>query len=165
MLSRLTGRDAPFVRRLVTDADWLRFIGDRGVRTLRDAQAYVRDGPSAMLRAHGVGLYRVGLRGSGTAIGLCGLLRRDGLADVDIGFALLPEYRGLGYAREAASAVLAHGRALGHARIAAIVMPANAASVRVLASLGFVRGGEHRIGGETLDLYVCDSPPAEASAP
>ena len=160
VLSELTGRDAAFVRRLVTDPDWLRFIGDRGVQTLRDARAYIRDGPTAMIRAHGVGLYRVGLRGSGTPVGLCGLLRRDGLADVDLGFALLPEHRGVGYAREAAAAVLAHARDLGHVRVAALVMPANAASVRVLASLGFARDGVHRLGDETLDLYVRDGPAA-----
>jgi [ribosomal protein S5]-alanine N-acetyltransferase len=129
--------DAGFILELTNDPDWLRHIGDRGIRSLDDAGRYIVDGPRAMYDRLGFGLYCVELRGTGTAIGLCGLLKRDWLEDVDIGFAFLPAFRGRGYAFEAAAATLRHGRErLGLDRITAIVSPANADSVRLLEKLG-----------------------------
>lgn len=138
ILRRAGEADAPFILELLNDPDWLRHIGDRGVRTLADARDYIRQGPVAMHARHGFGLDVVALRDDGTPIGLCGLLRREGLEDPDLGFAFLPAHRGRGFAREAAAATLAHaGQALGLRRIVAIVSPGNAASIRLLASLGF----------------------------
>jgi len=66
------------------------------------------------------------------------LIRRDGLEDVDLGFAFLPQFRGAGYAFESASAVMAYGKAtLGLRRIVAIVSQGNHASSRLLGKLGF----------------------------
>jgi len=136
-LSRVDERDAAFILELVNDPDWLRNIGDRGVRTLEDARQFLRNGPMAMYERVGFGLYRVALTADGTPIGLCGLLRRDTLDDVDLGFAFLPAHRGKGYAHEAAAATLRHGREqLGLARIVAIVSPGNDASIRLLRRLG-----------------------------
>src|SRR5688572_24048547 len=109
-LRYLSADDAPFIVELLNDPDWLQFIGDKSVRTLGDARAYLRDGPIAMYPREGFGLYLVVLRAQAKPIGLCGLIRRSGLADVDIGFAFLPAFRGSGYALESAAAVLAHGR-------------------------------------------------------
>lgn len=137
-LRRLDEADAPFILELLNDPDWLRHIGDRGVRTLDDARGYINDGPLAMHARYGFGLDAVTLRGDGTPIGLCGLLRREELEDPDLGFAFLPAHRGRGLAREAALATLAHAaQALGLRRIVAITAPGNAASIRLLESLGF----------------------------
>jgi RimJ/RimL family protein N-acetyltransferase len=122
---------------LLNDPSWLRFIGDKGVHTLEDARNYLRKGPLAMYEREGFGLYLVERREDGAPIGMCGLIKRDSLEDVDLGFAFLPRYWGQGYAREAAAAVLAHGRsAFGLARVVAITDPDNASSARLLEKLG-----------------------------
>lgn len=128
--------DAAFVLQLVNEPAWLQFIGDKGVRTLDDARTYLRDGPLAMYARCGHGLYRVDLKSSGETVGMCGLIKRDTLPDVDIGYAFLPAYWGRGYAEEAARATLAHAQELGLRRILAIVTPGNARSIHLLGKLG-----------------------------
>jgi [ribosomal protein S5]-alanine N-acetyltransferase len=134
----LTIDDAPFVIELVNDPEWLRFIGDRGVHDLDSAHAYMVKGPLALYAKWGYGLYVVERKDDGAPIGLCGLVRREGLDDADLGFALLPRFRAQGYAAEAAVAVLAHARQqLGLERIVAITSPGNAESIRLLEHVGF----------------------------
>lgn len=130
--------DAAFILDLVNQPSWLRNIGDKGVRTLADAENYIRTGPMAMYARHGFGLYRLELRDSGVAIGMCGLIKRDTLDDVDVGYALHPDYWRQGYASEAVTATLAWGHArFGLQRIVAIVSPHNEESIRVLERAGF----------------------------
>lgn len=139
-LHRFDTDDAAFILQLVNEPSWLAFIGDKGVRTLADAQTYLIDGPLAMYARRGHGLYRVDLRSSGTPIGMCGLIKRDSLPDVDIGYAFLPAHWGQGYAEEATRATLAHARDdLGLRRLLAIVTPTNARSIRLLEKLGLRR--------------------------
>lgn len=136
-LRQLTPDDAAFILGLVNDPSWLRFIGDRNVRTLDDARDYILKGPVASYEKHGFGLWLVELKAGGTPIGICGLLKRDTLPDVDVGFALLPKFCGQGYITEAGRATLVYGRAkLGLKRIVAITAPDNQASIRVLEKLG-----------------------------
>ena len=155
ILRRLSTDDAPFVFELVNDPDWLRFIGDRGVRTLDDARDYIRKGPIDSYERLGYGLYAVERKEGGRPIGICGLVRRDFLDDVDIGFALLPAFRGKGYAREAARAVMSHARDLGLDRILAITSQDNVASQRLLERLGLREEGNVRLGvdSEWLRLF------------
>jgi len=130
--------DAAFILDLVNQPSWLRNIGDKGVRTLADAENYIRTGPMAMYARHGFGLYRLELRDSGVAIGMCGLIKRDNLDDVDVGYALHPDYWRQGYASEAVTATLAWGHTrFGLRRIVAIVSPHNEESIRVLERAGF----------------------------
>ncbi len=148
--------DAPFILRLVNDPDWLRYIGDRGVRNLDDARVYIRQGPQQMYARCGFGLYLVERMADRMPLGLCGLLRRDTLPDVDIGFALAPEHRGAGYAYEAAAAVLQYGMvALGLPRIVAITSLDNAASGALLEKLGLRFEGLVRLEpqGDELRLF------------
>lgn len=128
--------DAAFVYDLVNDPGWLRNIGDRGVRNLDDARAYMRRAMLAMYERHGFGMYLVELKETGEPIGTCGLVKRDGLDDVDIGFAFLPQFRDRGFAREAAVAVLGHARELGLPRVVAIVSAANDRSISLLERIG-----------------------------
>jgi RimJ/RimL family protein N-acetyltransferase len=136
ILRRLDPGDAAFILGLVNEPSWVQFIGDKGVRTLDDARAYILNGPMAMYERYGFGLYWTGLK-SGEPIGICGLVKRPALDDVDLGFALLPAYWGNGYAAESAAAVLdlAH-RALGLERIVAITSQDNVRSIRLLEKLG-----------------------------
>ena len=136
LLRRVEEEDADFLVELTNDPDFLRFIGDRSIRTRDDAIVYMRTGP--FLRTSGrLGLCVVVGNTSGRAFGVCGLLQRDGLADVDLGFAFLPDHRGVGYAFEAADAMLQYGlRRLQLPRVVAIVDPANERSIALLGKLG-----------------------------
>jgi ribosomal-protein-alanine N-acetyltransferase len=151
--------DAPFIVELLNDPGWLRFIGDRQVHTLDDARAYLRDGPLAHAARHGFALGAVDRRDDDTTIGMCGLIRREGLDDVDLGYAFLPAHRGRGYAREAAAAWLACGfERFGLARIVAITSVDNAASGRVLESIGMRFERQLRVPGHDDDslLYAAE---------
>jgi RimJ/RimL family protein N-acetyltransferase len=137
-LRRLSPDDAEFILELLNDPSFLRFIGDKGVRTLDDARDYILNGPVDMYNRLGFGLYLTELKESGAPIGICGLIKRDSLDDVDIGFAFLPKFWAKGYACESAAAALAFGRsALGLNRIVAITAPDNHNSIRALEKLGF----------------------------
>ncbi len=160
-LRHLTPDDAEFIFALLNDPAFLRFIGDKGVRTLEDARKYITNGPMKMYARLGFGLYLVELKDGGIPIGLCGLIKRDGLDDVDIGFAFLPEYRTKGYAYEAASATMAYGKdALRLKRIVAITSPDNEASGKLLERLGlrFERIIRLSEGAEEVRLFVSDYP-------
>ncbi|HET9294082.1 MAG TPA: GNAT family N-acetyltransferase, partial [Gemmatimonadales bacterium] len=128
---------AEFILGLLNEPSFLRYIGDRGVRTVEDARAYIAKGPIDSYDRHGFGLLLVSRKEDGVPIGMCGLLRRDALPDVDVGFAFLPAFWGKGYAFESAAAVLSYGReVLGLNRIVAITSPENEGSIRVLTKLG-----------------------------
>lgn len=138
-IRRLTIADDAFILRLLNDPSFIQNIGDRGVRTLDDAQAYILKGPIASYEKFGFGLWMVETRSAATAIGICGLLKREVLEDADIGYALLPEFWSQGYAREAASAVLSYaGRKLGLKRVVAVTNSDNQSSIRLLERMGFV---------------------------
>ena len=153
-LRLLSLEDAPFVLKLVNDPTWLEFIGDKGVRNDTDARTYLAKGPLDMYARLGFGLYMVELRDGATPIGICGLIKRDSLADVDIGFAFLPEFRGKGYAEESALAVLTLARTeFALTRIVAITSPRNERSIRLLEKLGLTLEEEldlPRDGGKSL---------------
>lgn len=139
-------QDQRFLIELVNDPDWIAHIGKRDVSTCQQAEAYLRDGPRAMCERLGFGLYLVERLADGLPIGLCGLLQRDGLNDIDLGFAFVPAARGQGLAHEAAQAVLDWAAAhLKLTRIVAIVTPGNAASIGLLTRLGFTDEGEVRL--------------------
>jgi len=138
ILRRLSTEDADFIFELVNEPSWLRFIGDKGVRSIPDARDYILKGPVESYERFGFGLYLVELKENGTPIGICGLIKRESLKDVDIGFAFLPKFWGNGYAYESASAVMAYGKsALGLNRIVAVTTPDNHSSIKVLEKLGF----------------------------
>ena len=138
IVRELTPDDAPFILRLVNDPAWLEFIGDRGVRTVEAAREYLEARIIRMYRERGLGLWLVAAKSDGAALGICGLLKRPTLDDIDLGYAFLPEFRGRGYAQEAAVATLAHGQsAHGLTRIIALTAPKNARSIALLERLGF----------------------------
>lgn len=122
---------------LLNEPDFLRNIGDRGVRDRESAARYIGAGPAASYAANGFGLYCVLLRSTNEPIGICGLLRRDTLPDVDIGFAFLDRHRGHGYALEAARETMAQAAGLHLPRIVAITVEDNPPSIRLLEKLGF----------------------------
>jgi len=163
-LRHLDPADAPFLLELLNDPEWLRLIGDRGVRTLEAAERYRREGPAAMIARHGFGLFAVVLKETNQVAGICGLLQRDGLPAPDLGFAFLQRFTGRGYAREAGAATLDWGRrAFGLRRILAITTGENVGSIRVLESLGMTLQGPVRLPGEDRDMALYAWAPPEPS--
>jgi RimJ/RimL family protein N-acetyltransferase len=137
-LRPVTAGDAAFILELVNEPSWIRFIGDRKVHDLDDAGTYIARSFTAMYARHGLGLLLAERREDRAPLGICGLIKRESLPDVDLGFAFLPRHWSRGYAFEAARAVLEHGRdSLRLARIVAITDPENESSMRLLERLGF----------------------------
>ena len=137
ILRHLTKEDAEFIVELLNEPDWIKYIGDRGIRTVEAAKQYVLEGPMTMYAEHGIGLYLIELKEQAVPIGLCGLLHRDFLKDVDLGFAVLSKYWGRGYAYEAAKATLDYGfEDLGYRRIVGFTSLDNEKSANLLQKLG-----------------------------
>jgi RimJ/RimL family protein N-acetyltransferase len=159
-LRRLSLEDAGFMLGLLNEPAYVRFIGDKGVRSIDGARDYILKGPMASYERFGFGLYLAELKDSGVPLGICGLLKRDSLPDVDIGFAFLPQFWSQGYALEAASAVMAYGRdGLGLNRIIAIVSPDNERSIKLLNKLGlqFERMARWPADGSVIKLYASEA--------
>ena len=159
-LEWLTLDDAALMLEIWNDPGFLRYVGDRGIRTIDDAKAAITAGPLSLYAEHGYGPYRMTLRESGAAVGICGLFRRDYLDDPDIGFAVLPAHCRQGLALEAARAVIEHARQdLGLRRLTAIVSPGNAASIALIEKLGLrFESMIHADGDENppVSLYAVD---------
>lgn len=137
VLRRLSVDDAEFILGHLNDPSFHRYIGDRGVRTVEQARQYVVDRVMASYERFGFGIYMVELKESREQIGTCGLVKRDEMEDVEVGFALLPQFWSKGYAVEAARAVMDYAyKELGLHRIVAIVNPGNDRSFRLLEKIG-----------------------------
>jgi RimJ/RimL family protein N-acetyltransferase len=154
-LRHLDYHDAPFIMDLVNQETFLRYIGDKGVRDLAGACEYLRQGPMESYRRYGFGLYLTELLDGGAPIGICGLVKRDALEDVDVGFAFLPRYAGRGYATESAAAVIEYGhRVFGLKRIVGITSPDNHGSIAVLQKIGLCLEGLIRLGEDGKDVKL-----------
>jgi RimJ/RimL family protein N-acetyltransferase len=150
--------DAAFILELLNDPDWLKFIGDRGVRTIEQAREYIAQKLIKTYQELGFGLYLVETNKDTHPIGICGLVQRDFLQDVDLGFAFLPRYRGNGFAFEAAHAVIEFAiRQMGVNRVVAIVSENNENSIKLLRKLSFY--SEPRLtlpNGEQAKLFALE---------
>ena len=153
-LRQFTADDAPFILELVNEPSFIQNIGDRGVRSLEGAVKYIETGPVTSYARNGFGLYLVQLKESGESIGMCGLIKRETLDDVDIGYAFLPKFWSKGYAVEAALAVKEQGRSLGLKRLVAIVDPTNQGSIRVLEKLGMKFEKMIRLSADDIELKL-----------
>ena len=155
ILRQLTEDDAEFIFELLNEPSWIQNIGDRHIHTLDDARTYIVNGPVASYAKNGFGLYLILLKETNESIGMCGLIRREGLEDVDIGYALLPRYWSKGYAVEAAQAVKEYAKdVVGLRRIVAIVDPANQGSIRVLEKIGLRYEKMIRLSADDIDLKL-----------
>lgn len=149
--------DTAFVLGLLNDPSFMQHIGDRGVRTLDDTLAYLDNAARTAAAMPGLGSWLVERKGDAVPLGICTLIKRDTLDDVDLGYALAPGYRGAGYAREACQAMLGYARTrMELQRLVAIVSPGNKASLRLLDTLGFTFERHVRLHGDPdeLSLYA-----------
>jgi len=158
ILRKITVDDAAFMLDLLNQPSFIQFIGDRGVRTLDDARQIILVRYIDAYERLGFGVYLTLLRESQLPIGICGLIKRDGLDDVDVGYAFLPQYWSQGYASEAVSAVLAYARnTLGIGRILGITTLDNEASIRVLEKAGFKFEHVIKLPGDDVELKLFSS--------
>jgi RimJ/RimL family protein N-acetyltransferase len=154
-LRNLSPADAEFMLRLMNEPSYIQNIGDKGVRTLADARSHILNGPVVSYEKFGFGLWLVELKDSRVPVGICGLIKRDALEDVDIGYALLPEHWSKGYAFESASAVISYGRKkFGLKRVVAITDLDNQSSIRLLEKIGFKFEKIIRLPRETVELKL-----------
>ena len=147
--------DAEFILALLNEPSFIQNIGDRNVRTRTDAEKYLENGPMTSYAKNGFGLLAVTLTETRETISMCGLIKRDALEDVDIGYAFLPKFWSQGYAIESAQGVMKFAKeVLGLKRIVAIVDPANAGSVRVLEKLGLTFEKIMRLSEDDIELKL-----------
>lgn len=147
--------DAPFILQLLNSPSWIRFIGNRNIHSLQDAENYLSEKIIPSYREHGFGLLLVETRNEQIPIGMCGLIKRATLDHVDIGFAYLPEYEGKGYAYEAGMAMMLHARTtLKLPRIIAITTEENLRSVTLLKKLGLTFEKKIRMEGDPDELLL-----------
>jgi len=155
ILRQFTLDDAEFILELLNDPSFIQNIGDRGVRSLEDAKRYIETGPASSYARFGFGLYLVQLKETGESIGMCGLIKRDTLEDVDIGYAFLPKFWSKGYAVESALAVRDYGRnIIGLQRLVAVTDPANEGSMRVLEKIGLKFEKMIRLSADDIELKL-----------
>ena len=162
LIREIGGGDAPFINALFNSPGFLKYIGDRGVRSDDEARTFIRERLRKSYEVNGYGLYAVLLKSDSTPVGICGFVRRDTLPGPDLGFAFLPEHEGKGYGYESSVTVLEHGREkLGFERVLAITTLDNGPSIRLLDKLGFsfVKVIDND-NGEGLNLYSIDLLPA-----
>jgi RimJ/RimL family protein N-acetyltransferase len=155
-LREFTFDDAEFIVELLNTDGWLKFIGDRNVKSIEQACTYLKNGPIKSYTDNGFGLCMVERKADGKGIGMCGIIKRDTLENPDIGFAFLPEYTGKGYAFEIAKATLEYAKdILKISRVFAITVKGNTNSIRLLEKIGlnYLKIIKSQDGKEELILY------------
>jgi len=136
-ISKITLKDSRFFLELVNTPHWLKYIGDRKINTVKDAKTYLRNVTLKSFTDFGFGFYKLQIKDTNKTIGICGLVKRKQLDDVEIGFALLPEYEGKGFGYEASLSVLELAKeTFGLKKITAITLPTNISSIKLLEKLG-----------------------------
>jgi RimJ/RimL family protein N-acetyltransferase len=154
-----TDADADFMRALLNDPGWLANIGERNVRTRRQAKTWIATRHTATYGRLGFGFWAVERKSDGALMGMCGLIKRDTLMEADVGYALMPGFRGQGYAREAAAACVRYALdVLGLPEVWGITGPDNAASAGVLQQIGLRDAGITRLVGNDYDTWVFKAP-------
>ena len=158
ILREQTEDDAAFIFELLNSPAWLKYIGDRKVRSVEDARNYILNGAIKSYKNNGFGFYLVKLKEGDISIGICGLVKRDGLEHIDIGFAFLPDYEGRGYGFESASAVMRYARNdLRLGTIVAITTKENVPSINLLKKIGLVFEEFVRLPGDDEELMLFES--------
>jgi len=160
LLRQFTLDDSTFILKLLNTDTWVRFIGDRKIKSIEDARQYLLNGPIKSYQVNGFGLSLVALKDSGEPIGMCGILKRDTLNAPDIGYALLPDYEGQGYAFEIAKATVTYAlQTLHMPQILAITKADNERSVKLLHKLDFrfEKMLKLNVDGEELMLFAASA--------
>ena len=154
-LREFNSTDGELIFELLNSQGWLKYIGSRSIATIEDAVNYIETKLQKGYRESGFGFYLVELKATGVKTGMCGLVKREGLDDVDIGFALLPQYENKGYAYESSMAVIQYAKnKLKINKLAAITMPSNLTSVKLLEKLGMKFDKKISLPGDPEELFL-----------
>ncbi|MFL5764987.1 MAG: GNAT family N-acetyltransferase [Bacteroidia bacterium] len=154
-LRELGPGDAEFILELLNTPSWKRFIGDRGVTTVAEAEQFIRNRMMKSYMELGFGFFRTALKENDIPIGICGMVKRDTLDHTDLGFAFLPEYEGKGYGMESSLAMLEYARTVhGLKKIAAITNRDNERSISLLRKLGFQFEKLVTLPGESMEIML-----------
>ena len=149
VLREITTGDAEFMYQLMNDASWLRFIGDRNIKSIEAAKEYISNKIRTSYKTFGFGFYLVSLKENDAPLGVCGLIKRPTLEHVDVGFAFMPEYRNKGYGYESCVAIMDYAKdELGIDYIVAITDLDNIASIKLLEKLGLKFDKVMQLDGE-----------------
>ena len=157
ILRHATLDDAPFMFQLLNDPSWIKFIGDRNIKTIVDAKNYTEKNIIQSYEKNGFGLFLTELKKDNTPIGLCGLVNRSQIEDIDIGFAFMPNFKGKGYGYESAAAVMEYARKkIGLKKIVAITVKENVHSIALIKKLGLHYEKTFAFDGSSdiVELYV-----------
>lgn len=154
ILRKFKPGDSEFIYKLVNSLGWLKYMKPRGISGLEEAQKYIETLLIPPYEKYGFGLYMMVRKDDGVCVGMCGLIKRDTMEDVDIGFAVLPEYEGNGYASEAAIATMDHADQLGLKKIVAITVEYNTGSIKILEKLGMKFEKTIRLPDDPEDLML-----------
>jgi RimJ/RimL family protein N-acetyltransferase len=155
LLREFTEGDADFIYRLLNSPGWLKNIGSRGIENVDNAREYINSKLRKAYTELGFGFYLIELKQNGESAGMCGLVKREGLDDVDVGFALLPEYEGYGYAYEAASATVEYAaNTLLFTTLSAITIPTNKSSIKLLEKIGLKFSKMIKIPNDPAELML-----------
>lgn len=155
ILQQFTLSDAPFILKLLNSPSWIKYIGDRKVKTIEDAEKYLLNGPIKNYTIIRFGLCLVKTKKENASIGMCGLIKRDTLKDIDIGFAFLPEYEGKGYGFESAATVMSNAKnILKLDRVVGITVEYNHHSIKLLEKLGMTLEGNIYMEGDDEELLL-----------
>lgn len=138
LISKFTLDDAPFFMELVNSPHWIKYIGERHIKTIAEAKEAIENGHLKSYHENGFGFYKLLLKEENNKpIGTCGLIKRKTLEHVDIGFAMLPEYEGKGFGYESSLAIITLAKKQFELdKIVAITLEHNANSIKLLKKLG-----------------------------
>lgn len=154
-LREFDSTDGELIYKLLNSPGWLQYIGSRSISTIDDALNYIETKIRKGYRETGFGFYLVELKATGEKTGMCGLVKREGLDDIDLGFALLPQYENMGYAFESARGVINYaGNSLNIKSLAAITLPSNLPSIKLLEKLGMKFDKKINIPGDPEELLL-----------
>jgi RimJ/RimL family protein N-acetyltransferase len=148
-------QDSDLIYQLMNSPKFIKYVGDRQLYSVEDAEKYIQDKMLPQLHSHGYSNYSLINKKNGAKIGICGLYDRDGLEGIDIGFGILPEYEGLGYAFESSSRIIKAGfEELEILEIKAITNKKNISSKNLLVKLGFKLNGTIVLPNESDELLL-----------
>ncbi|MGI9201533.1 MAG: GNAT family N-acetyltransferase [Woeseiaceae bacterium] len=154
-IRRLTLADADLMLSVWNDPAFYKYVGDRGIHTIDDARVALQEGAFQLYEKYGYGPFRIAIRENDQAIGTCGLFRREGFDDPDIGWSILPEFCGKGFAYEAACAVLEYGITdVSLTRVVAFISAENAPSIGLAKKLGLRYERMTRLVGDDEDVCL-----------
>jgi len=154
-LREFNSSDGEMIFELLNSPGWLKYIGNRTIDTIDDAVNYIEAKLRKGYKDSGFGFYLVELKSTGEKVGMSGLVKREGLDDIDVGFTMLPQYENKGFAYESTAAVMIFAKEhLKLSKLAAITVPYNTPSIKLLEKLGMKFEKKINIPGDPEDLLL-----------